>query len=125
MAGYREAAGYSVGIPLGWRRTVRADGIYWTDPVMRRFIRIAPAAGDPLEGLLAAERHSRDVQYRTVRLEAIGRPAGGGAEWEYTSPGTHALRSRLAGYDLLFVAPEDRWTPSVRVFDDILRTFRG
>ncbi|MGI8334905.1 serine/threonine-protein kinase [Actinomadura scrupuli] len=125
LAGYREAAGYSVGIPLGWRRTVRTDGIYWSDPSMRRYIRIAPAAGDPLEGLLAAARHSRDARYRTVRLEATGAPPGGGAEWEYTAPGTHALRSRLAGYDLLFVAPEDRWTPSVRVLDDILRTFRG
>ncbi|MCW2883249.1 MAG: eukaryotic-like serine/threonine-protein kinase [Streptosporangiaceae bacterium] len=125
MAGYREAAGYSVGIPLGWRRTVRADGIYWSDPRMNRYVRIAPTAGDPLGDLRAAEQRSRYAHYRTIRLEAADRPAGTGAEWEYTWLGTHALQSRVGDYDLLFVAPEDRWTPSVRMFDDILTTFRG
>jgi hypothetical protein len=124
MAGYQESAGYSVGVPLGWQRSVRADGIYWSDPHTARYVRIAPATGDPLNGLRAAELRSRDAQYRTLRLESVNRPVGGAAEWEYTGHGTHAIQTRIGGYDLLFVAPEQRWTPSVRVFDDILTTFR-
>jgi hypothetical protein len=70
------------------------------------------------------QQQSRHARYRTIRLETVQRPPGGGAEWEYTSHGTHMLQSRIGGYDLLFVAPEQRWTPSLRVFDDILATFR-
>jgi hypothetical protein len=125
LAGYREPAGYSVGIPLGWQRTVRPEGIYWSDPRSARYVRIARASGDPLSGLRGMERRSRDADHRTIRLESVDRRAGGGAEWEYNWHRTHVLESRVGDYDLLFVASEDRWTPSLRVFDDILTTFRG
>jgi eukaryotic-like serine/threonine-protein kinase len=116
---YREDAGYAIDIPAGWTRAVKADGIYWQDPHMNRFLRISRVTGDPLAALQAAKKRSPGLH--SIRLEA----SDGGAEWEYTSAGMHSLETRADGYDLLVVAPDARWTPHYRDFDAILRTFRS
>ncbi|MFD0854890.1 hypothetical protein ACFQ07_21800, partial [Actinomadura adrarensis] len=62
---------------------------------------------------------------------AAGSAAGKGtsaAEWEFTwgtsDRRTHVLRSRTAGYEFAFHAPDSRWTPSHRLYERILSTFR-
>jgi hypothetical protein len=125
---YHETDGYVVEVPSGWVRVRRADGVHWDDPATDRHLRISPAKGDALAGLRQAERDAvasgAYPGYRRIRLEAAPAVARGAAEWEFTTDRFRCLRSRMAGYEFLFVAPEDRWTPGQRVYDTILRTFR-
>jgi tRNA A-37 threonylcarbamoyl transferase component Bud32 len=137
------SVGYAVDVPREWRRERRGVHVQWTDPSTGRTLRITPIAGDPLTGLRAAERTAktsgRYPGYRLLRLEALPageqsaltRPAGKGmatAEWEFTwgtsGRRTHVLRNRAAGYEFTFHAPDSRWTPSHRLYERILQTFR-
>ncbi|MFF5261854.1 serine/threonine-protein kinase [Actinomadura viridis] len=131
-ASYHESAGYHVDVPLNWRREVRGGGVHWRDPVAGRGLRITPVSGVPLAGLRAVERETADSKghpgYRLLRLEPVpelNRPA---AEWEYTwgegEHRMHALRTRTAGYEFYFYAPDARWTPAQRVYERILGSFR-
>ncbi len=128
MAGtvtYREN-GYAVDIPTGWTRLVRPDGVYWQDPAAPRFVRVTPAVGDALAGLRAAESRiaAHYPGYHRIRLEGDVDSAGPDAELEFRwQSGMRGLESRTDGYDLLFGAPDSRWTPSERTFDAVLRTF--
>ncbi|MQY05644.1 Serine/threonine-protein kinase PknD [Actinomadura sp. RB68] len=141
---YHEPAGYTVEVPAGWRHARRRDGaVEWADPASGLRLRIAPAgqqAGDALAGLRRAEQRAgrHYPGYRRLRLETAPDIAGGAAEWEFVwhpggnagggtaedAAGLHALRSRAAGYDFTFTAPDSRWTPGQRVYDRILRSFR-
>ncbi|SEG70644.1 Serine/threonine protein kinase [Thermomonospora echinospora] len=127
-AAYREADGYSVEIPSGWVRERRRDGVHWNDPLTDRHLRISPVQGDALAGLQQAERDAIAANaypgYRRIRLEATPDVAKDAAEWEFTTHRFRYLRSRMAGYEFLFITPEDRWTPGQRAFEAILRTFR-
>ncbi|MFC6884251.1 serine/threonine-protein kinase [Actinomadura yumaensis] len=53
-----------------------------------------------------------------ARADGPGGGAAGGA-----SRG-HGLRSRAAGYEFSFFAPEAEWTPGQRLYDKILKSFR-
>ncbi|WP_067488984.1 serine/threonine-protein kinase [Actinomadura hibisca] len=121
---YREHAGYAVEVPAGWRRTQRGGAVQWDEPGTARTLRITPVRGDALTGLRDAERSERSPDYRRLRLEAVPELAGDAAEWEFRTGGTHELRSRAGGYEFAFRAPDARWTPSQRLHDRILKTFR-
>ncbi|MBA8950758.1 serine/threonine-protein kinase [Actinomadura namibiensis] len=127
--------GYRVDVPADWRRSHHGGVVVWDDPDSTRELRIARVTGDALVGLEAAEREAgRDRTYpgyRRLRLEAAPHLAPGAAEWEYvwTGPrgerdGAHGLRSRTAGYEITFHAPDERWTPGQRLYDRVLSTLR-
>ncbi|WP_026341718.1 serine/threonine-protein kinase [Actinomadura atramentaria] len=134
-ATYREPAGYSVDVPAGWTRRATRDGVEWTDAAGGRTLRIVPARGDALGGLRGDERAALESGvlpgYRRLRLEAMPGLGHAAAEWEFTwrgggdEPARHGLRSRMPGFEFAFTAPDDRWTPAQRVYDQILRTFRA
>jgi hypothetical protein len=126
---------FTVDVPRGWRREPQGAG---------RTLNITPIAGDPLAGLRAAEsearRSARYPGYRLLRLESLpaaersaGQRPGGtdkaAAEWEFTwgtaEGRTHVLRSRTAGYEFTFHAPDARWTPAHRQYERVLETFRA
>ena len=127
--------GYSVDIPTGWTRLPRPDGVCWQDAAGARFVHIsaAPQAA-ALAGLRADEPRTahRYPGYHRIRLEGGGDPAAPDAdpaapdaELEFRwNNGMRGLESRLDGFDLLLGAPDDRWTPSERIFEGVLRTFR-
>jgi hypothetical protein len=120
--------GYTVDIPSGWTQITRPDGIYWQDPGGPRFVRILAAPGDALSGLRSAETKAAKsfTGYQRLRLEDDGVHAGADAELEFRwQGGMRGLEERTDGFDLLFGAPDGRWTPSERVFDSILHTFRA
>jgi tRNA A-37 threonylcarbamoyl transferase component Bud32 len=137
--------GFTVDVPRGWRREQQGASVQWYDPQAGRTLNITPIAGDPLAGLRAAESEARSSArypgYRLLRLEALPasersagpRPPGGtdeaAAEWEFTwgtaDGRTHVLRSRTAGYEFTFHAPDARWTPAHRQYEQVLETFRA
>jgi tRNA A-37 threonylcarbamoyl transferase component Bud32 len=125
---FHEDDGYSVEVPAGWQRQRVANGVEWTDPTTDQGLRITRSEGDPLTGLRAAEREVAADHafpgYRKLRLEAAPEIAKDGAEWEFTWKNEHGLRSRAAGYEFYFFAPEARWTPGQRLYDKILESFR-
>lgn len=126
---YHESDGYSVEVPSGWKRERLPAGVQWTDPKTRQGLRISPVSGDALEGLRAAERREAGERsypgYRRLRLESVPELSKGGAEWEFTwEKDRHGLRSRTAGYEFYFFAPDSRWTPGQRQYDEILQSFR-
>ncbi|WUH99153.1 serine/threonine protein kinase [Spirillospora sp. NBC_00431] len=139
-AKYREAGAYSVRVPAGWQAERRGSVMQWKDVHTGRGLRIAPAPGDPLAGLLAEERAAlaerRYPGYHRLRLEAVPEVIAGAAEWEFTwrnggvhEPGRgqrarHVLCGRAAGYEFCFYAPDRQWTPGQRLYDKILRSFR-
>ncbi|MDL4773257.1 serine/threonine-protein kinase [Spirillospora sp. NBC_01491] len=53
-----------------------------------------------------------------------GVQGAGGANGAGGTEGRHGLRSRAAGYEFFFFAPESSWTPGQRLFDKILKSFR-
>ncbi|MFC9971679.1 serine/threonine-protein kinase [Spirillospora sp. NPDC127200] len=119
-----QASGYAVEVPAGWRRTQRGRTVQWEEPGSARTLRITPVRGDALAGLREAERDMRSPGYRRLRLEAVPELAEDAAEWEFRTDGTHELRSRAGGYEFAFRAPDARWTPSQRLHDRVLKTFR-
>ncbi|MFD0683571.1 serine/threonine-protein kinase [Actinomadura fibrosa] len=124
---HRVAGAYSVRIPAGWRGERHGAVTEWRDRSSGQGLRIAPAPGDPLSGLRAAERKAAERRYpgyRRLRLEAVPGVSGGAAEWEFTWKGGHALRGRVAGYEFFFSAPESRWTPGQRLYDRIVGSFK-
>ncbi|RFS87159.1 serine/threonine protein kinase [Actinomadura spongiicola] len=132
---YREAGAYSVRVPAGWQAERRGAVMRWRDLRTSRGLRISPAAGNPLDGLLAEERaavaEGRYPEYRRLRLEAVPEVIAGAAEWEFTWRDTahgnrtrHVLCSRAAGYEFCFHAPDREWTPGQRLYDRILKSFR-
>ncbi|KAB2350971.1 serine/threonine-protein kinase [Actinomadura rudentiformis] len=126
---YHESDGYSVKVPSGWKRERVPGGVQWSDPGRRQGLRISPVRGDALEGLRSAERREVNERsypgYRRLRLEPVPELSKGGAEWEFTwEKDRHGLRSRTAGYEFYFFAPDSRWTPGQRQYDEILQTFR-
>ncbi|MEV5826500.1 serine/threonine-protein kinase [Spirillospora sp. NPDC052242] len=131
LAPYREVDAYAVRVPATWRVERRGAVMRWRDGASGRGLRIAPASGDPLAGLRAAERalvaDGRRPGYVRVRLGSGPGPRDG-AEWEFTwrgaGGGRHALCTRTAGYELCFSAPESRWRPDLRLYDRILASFR-
>ncbi|WP_395105276.1 serine/threonine-protein kinase [Actinomadura sp. SCN-SB] len=153
MVTYREAGeasgslgytDYSVDVPRGWRREEYGAGVQWTDPQGDRLLRIMPIGGDPLAGLRATEFEAAESGgypgYRLLRLEALppgDRPAAlrtdgtdeTAAEWEFTwgtkGDRMHVLRSRAAGYEFTFSAPDSRWTPAHRHYERVLESFRS
>ncbi|OLT25137.1 hypothetical protein BJF79_44515 [Actinomadura sp. CNU-125] len=129
LASYREAAAYAVRVPAGWRAERRGAVMRWRDGESGRGLRIAPAPGDPLAGLRAAERAAmgRHPGYVRVRLGSGPGPRGG-AEWEFTwrdaGGGRHVACTRASGYELCFAVPESRWRTDRRLYDRILASFR-
>ncbi|QFG23405.1 serine/threonine-protein kinase [Actinomadura sp. WMMB 499] len=131
LAPYREADAYAVRVPAGWPAERRGAVMRWRDGASGRGLRIAPAPGDPLAGLRAAERaalaQGRHPGYARVRLGPGPGPRGG-AEWEFTwrdaDGGRHGVCTRVAGYELCFATPESRWRPDRRLYDRILASFR-
>ncbi|WP_119727981.1 serine/threonine-protein kinase [Thermomonospora amylolytica] len=125
---HRGPDGYTVRVPATWRRVESDDGVHWADAATGRHLRIRPVRGDALAGLRQAEHTALAAGtypgYRRIRLEAVPELADGAAEWEFTTGDRRVLRCRMAGYEFLFTAPENRWTPAQRVFDAALRTFR-
>lgn len=135
---YREAGGYSVQVPAGWQAVRSGPAMRWRDVGTGRGLRIAPAPGDPLAGLRAAEREAvaehRYPGYRRLRLQPVPEVIAGAAEWEFTWEGEpsrtfedgvrHVLCSRAAGYEFCFHAPDRQWTPGQRLYDEILDSFR-
>lgn len=135
---YREAGGYSVRVPAGWRAERHGSLVRWKDVRTGRGLRISPAPGDPLAGLRAAEQAAvaehRYPGYRRLRLQAVPEVIAGAAEWEFIWRGVaggayengvrHVLCSRAAGYEFCFHAPDRRWTPGQRLYDKILDSFR-
>jgi hypothetical protein len=123
---YRDPAGYSVDLPLGWTRIAHPDGVYWHDPAGPRYIRVARVAGDPLTGLQSAERDAHLPAYQRLRLERNDNLIGGGAQWEFTwntAVAMRALETRADGFDVLVAAPDADWTPSQHTFDGVLSSF--
>ena len=125
---FHEDDGYTVEVPVGWQRQRVANGVEWTDPEHDQGLRITRSEGDPLTGLRTAEHEvaadNAFPGYRKLRLEAAPEIAKDGAEWEFTWKAEHGLRSRAAGYEFYFFAPETRWTPGQRLYDKILESFR-
>ncbi|WP_165970435.1 serine/threonine-protein kinase [Actinomadura sp. 6K520] len=138
MARYREAGAYSVRVPVGWHAERSGAVMQWKDVEAGHGLRIAPAPGDPLAGLRAAERAAvaehRYPGYHRLRLESVPEVIAGAAEWEFTwkgEPGQafadgvrHVLCSRAAGYEFCFYAPDRRWTPGQRLYGRVLESFR-
>ncbi|MUN35822.1 protein kinase [Actinomadura sp. NEAU-AAG5] len=152
-AKYREAGGYSVRVPAGWRSVRNGPITQWWDAGSGQVLRIAPAPGDPLTGLRAAERAAvaddRYPGYRRLRLAAVPELAEGAAEWEFTwrdataerdaagdgvsdeddeekgsAAERHVLCGRAAGYEFCFFSPDSQWTPGQRLYDRVLKSFR-
>ncbi len=135
-AKYREAGGYSVRVPAGWRSVRDGPIMRWWDGGSGQALRIAPAPGDPLTGLRAAERAAvagdRYPGYHRLRLAAVPELAAGAAEWEFTwregekgsTVEKHVLCGRAAGYEFCFFAPDSQWTPGQRLYDRVLKSFR-
>ncbi|RAY11251.1 hypothetical protein DPM19_31340 [Actinomadura craniellae] len=125
---YTRPGSYRVRVPADWRRTEREHGVEWSLPGSGGRLVIAPAAGDAVAGLLAAEHQAladgRYSGYRRLRLEATPELGPGTAEWEFTWRDMRGLHSRVGGHDLFFTAPVDRWTPGQRHFDRVRATFR-
>ncbi|MBE1532082.1 serine/threonine-protein kinase [Actinomadura algeriensis] len=128
---YREMDAYAVRVPAGWRAERRGAVMRWRDGESGRGLRIAPAPGDPLAGLRAAERaavaEGRRPGYLRVRLGPGPGPRDG-AVWEFTwrgaGGGRHVACTRASGYELCFTAPESLWRPDRRLHDRILASFR-
>ncbi|MFV2210503.1 serine/threonine-protein kinase [Actinomadura sp. LOL_016] len=131
LAPYREADAYAVRVPAGWRTERRGAVMRWRDGASGRGLRVAPAPGDPLAGLRAAEREAvaqgRRPGYVRVRLGPGPGPRDG-AEWEFTwqsaGGGRHGACTRTSGYELCFTAPEARWRRDRLLYDRILASFR-
>ncbi|MEV5570353.1 serine/threonine-protein kinase [Spirillospora sp. NPDC052269] len=127
---YHADGAFSVEVPTDWRSRHIAHGVAWADPSTGEGLTIVRAPGDALAGLRADERRATAdgtySGYHRLRLEAASDLAPGAAEWEFTwdrDGGSHALRSRVAGYEFFFYAHASRWTPGARLYDRILRSF--
>nr|WP_281174927.1 serine/threonine-protein kinase [Actinomadura oligospora] len=121
---------FSVEVPSDWRSHHIANGVAWADPSDGEGMTIVRAPGAALAGLRADERRATAngvyPGYHRLRLESAPDLAPGAAEWEFTwdrEGGSHALRSRVAGYEFFFYAHASRWTPGARLYDRILRSF--
>ncbi|MEV4257184.1 hypothetical protein AB0J52_28850, partial [Spirillospora sp. NPDC049652] len=127
---YRAAGAFSVEVPADWRSHHITNGVAWADPSDGEGLTIVRAPGDALSGLRADERRAAGAGtypgYHRLRLESAPDLAPGAAEWEFTwdrGGGSHALRSRVAGYEFFFFTHAKRWTPGARLYDRILRSF--
>ncbi|WP_199486679.1 serine/threonine-protein kinase [Actinomadura logoneensis] len=127
---YHADGAFSVEVPAAWRPHRVANGVAWSDPSDGEGLTIVRAPGDPLAGLRADERRAAGAGtypgYRRLRLESAPDLAPGAAEWEFTwgrDGGSHALRSRVAGYEFFYFTHARRWTPGARLYDRILRSF--
>ncbi|MFC5182811.1 serine/threonine-protein kinase [Actinomadura harenae] len=127
---YHADGAFSVEVPADWSTRRISGGVAWTGPVDGEGMTIVRAPGDALTGLHAAERRAADdgayPGYHRLRIESAPDLAPGAAEWEFTwdrDGGSHALRSRVAGYEFFFYTHASRWTPGARLYDRILRSF--
>jgi hypothetical protein len=136
---YRDATGFSIGVPDGWRVSHRGHYVYITPPSGSMFLLIDQTTHpkpDPLADWRQQEaaRRSTFPDYHLIRLEAVSYPqAQSAADWEFTytasSGPRHVLnRNVLANsqhaYALYWSTPADQWDASYRFFRAFARTFR-
>ncbi|WFB08962.1 hypothetical protein LRS74_19385 [Streptomyces sp. LX-29] len=104
-----DPAGFTVDVPVGWQRTSRSDGIFYTSPDERRLVQIftlEEPEGTPYESLEATESHlaqtMADSGYRRLGLRMLG--AGDAAELQYAYD--HARFGARRVIDRAFTGPD-------------------
>jgi hypothetical protein len=134
---YREAAGFSVGVPVTWRRTVAGTAVTFTDPSSSRLLRIVqvPNTGaDPYDYWLARQATvaSRTDGYDFMRIARVMYRGWPTADWEYRT-GSGATRAHVltrivepAGpraYLIHWSTADSRWAADRALFDTFAATF--
>ncbi|MFF9479464.1 hypothetical protein [Streptomyces sp. NPDC014733] len=138
--GYRrvhDAAGFTVDVPRGWRRTQRTGGVFYQSPgetSLIQIFRMTAPDETPYDALKSADRSlSGQPGYRRIRLEKTGSGKAAAAELEYayTSPklGPRRVLDRvLTGdegvrYGVVLADPADRWLEQRARQEVVLRSF--
>jgi tRNA A-37 threonylcarbamoyl transferase component Bud32 len=127
LAGLRESAHATeaYGLYPGYR-LLRLEALPGTEPGGGPGTEAGAEAGAERPGS-SRPGPSRPAAGAAGKGTAVGKGTAA-AEWEFTwgtgGRHTHVLRSRTAGYEFAFHAPDSRWTPSHRLYERILSTFR-
>jgi eukaryotic-like serine/threonine-protein kinase len=137
--GYRDATGFSIGVPADWSVSHQGPYVYITPPSGGMFLLIAQTdhpKQDPLADWRQQEAARRGTysDYHLIRLAAVNyAEAERAADWEFTYTGsggpTHVLnRNVLANphhaYALYWSTPTSTWTADYHYFEAFAATFR-
>jgi hypothetical protein len=132
-------AGFTIGVPPGWRRSAQGNSVIWTDPASSAYIQVDRTvwAGDPYDHWLNWEREAiadgKLQGFRRVgeitRTEVAGHAA---ADLEFTwTRSTGATRARDRGvivdgrpYAIVVAVPASRWNEREPLVKNVLDTFR-
>ncbi|MFB9694502.1 protein kinase [Amorphoplanes digitatis] len=127
---HRDAAGFRLELPGGWRRSAAGSAVEFRDPAGGRAFTVdtgAPATSDPLGYWRAAERTALAAGslpgYARISMGNLTF-GDGGADWEYTwqppdGPRLHTRRVLLS-YLADWTTPERDWVDGVAVQQRIL-----
>jgi hypothetical protein len=134
---YRDPAGFSVGVPETWDRSVAGTTVTFRDPGSTRFVRIQPVPNtgvDPYDYWLArqAAAASRTMGYDFIRIARVMYRGWPTADWEYRSGNAgaraHVLTRIIApdgprAYTIYWSTSDSRWTADHKFFDTVVGTF--
>ncbi|HEV7656380.1 MAG TPA: hypothetical protein VGP36_16830 [Mycobacteriales bacterium] len=131
---YRDPAGWSVAVPVGW--TAAQDGTTVTFTGGGRVLRVTMRPDppqDPYEAQLALQPviEAGTPGYDFIRIASVTYRGWATSDWEYragTTTRTHSLiRSTVTGpstvFDITWTCQDARWVADKRFFDTAVRTF--
>jgi len=130
--------GFTIGVPPGWRRSVRGDSVFWTDPASGSYIQVDQTvwSGDPYEHWVEWERQAiADGKLKNFNRISITHTSVAGipaADIEFTwTRGSGLTRARdrgvIAGgrpYAVVVAVPASRWNENAALVENVLNTFR-
>ncbi|CND60586.1 Uncharacterised protein [Mycobacterium tuberculosis] len=131
-------AGFTIGVPPGWRRSEQGNSVIWTDPASSAYIQVDQTVwtGDPYDHWANWEREAiadgKLQGYRRVgeitRTEAAGHAA---ADIEFVWNRAGGTRARDRGmivngrpYAIVVAVPASRWNEREPLVKNVLDTFR-
>ncbi|HEX2313768.1 MAG TPA: hypothetical protein VHJ17_08550, partial [Thermomonospora sp.] len=131
--------GFTIGVPVGWRKSVQGNSVFWNDPASSAYVQVdqTPWTGDPYahweqwESEVVARGALKG--YRRVGLRRTGGVGYRSADLEFTWVGRDGVpmhgvdRGVMAGgrpFAVFVAIPQDRWDDSREKVNNILDTFR-
>jgi hypothetical protein len=139
-AGWVQASepGYTIGVPAGWRRSVRGQSVFWRDPNSAAYLQVdrTPWTGPPVEAWQQWESEVLDKgtldDYHRIDLRQVNDTYYQAADIEFTWAGQgdrlmHGVdRHAIAGgrYAVFVAVPADQWDASRQTVTGFLDTFR-
>jgi len=133
-------AGFSIGVPNGWRRATDGAAVCLIDPAGRRAVAVAAAAPEDPDRMAYWQREENDLLhgagptgYQRVDISpALYRKGGADWEYRYDADGVrwHVLRRAFAAgngkaFVISWTTPDDEWDRNQRDFRTIMQSFES